>query len=474
MDIPQNTAIDKQKHVYIESFGCQMNDHDMVRMLTLLKGADYVKTTEPKSADLIIINTCSIRDKAEHKLYSAIGRYQDFKQEKKDLLIGISGCVAQQEGEALLKRIKYVDFVIGTQNIQSLPQIVEDIRNKKIKKAVSTERYKTIQPGEFDIVPISENPYKANVSIMRGCDKVCTFCIVPRVRGREVCRLSADILDEVHILRDRGVKEVMLIGQTVTSYGSATGGDMNFTELMDKVSRVEGIERVRFISPHPIDFNDELIELLVHNDKICNWIHMPVQSGSNSVLKRMKRGYEIEGYMERIDKIKSLYKKYNKTPSITTDMIVAFPGETDKDFEDTMKVIEEVKFDNIFSFIFSPRPRTVAADYKDTIDPQVASERLLRLQTREKEIVSEKNALFKDTMQEILVESRSDRNALDFIGRTDCNRIVHFSGEGLLGNIEGTMMTLRISKILKNSLRGEVIEKDLNSLTIKESESLCL
>ena len=234
MNTSQNTNNLEQKQVYMESFGCQMNDHDTVRMLTLLKGVDYVKTDDPKSADLIIINTCSIRDKAEHKLYSAIGRYQDFKAENKNLLIGVSGCVAQQEGEALLKRIKYVDFVIGTQNIQSLVQIVDDIRAKKVKRVVSTERYKTIQPGEFDIVPESVNPYKANVSIMRGCDKVCTFCIVPRVRGREVCRLSSDIIDEVRILRDRGVKEVMLIGQTVTSYGSATGGDMNFTELMHK------------------------------------------------------------------------------------------------------------------------------------------------------------------------------------------------------------------------------------------------
>ncbi len=450
-----------------------MNDHDMVRMLTLLKGVDYVKTESPENADLILINTCSIRDKAEHKVYSTVGRFQDLKKENKNLIIGVSGCVAQQEGEALLKRIPYLDMVIGTQNIQSLPQIVADIESKKIKRVVSTQKYKTIQADEFDIVPETENPYKANVSIMRGCDKVCTFCIVPRVRGREVCRLSSDILDEIHILRDRGIVEVTLIGQTVTSYSALTGGDMNFTELINKVADVSGIERVRFISPHPIDFSDELIETLVNNDKICNAIHMPLQSGSNSVLTRMKRGYLIEGYMERINKIKSLYGGAGKQVSITTDMIVAFPGESDSDFEDTMKVVEEVRFDNMYSFTFSPRPRTVAEGYTDIIDPVLASERLQRLQTRQIEISAEKNELLRGTVQDVLVEGRSKHNEDEWTGRTDCNRVVNFSSGNL--DVEGSIIKLKISDIRKNSLRGKVLNSGSLISDDKHDEvSLCL
>lgn len=459
-EIAINPSVTNQKRVYIESFGCQMNDLDMVRMQTLLKGVDYVKTDTPKDADLILVNTCSIRDKAEHKVYSTVGRFQDLKKENKNLIIGICGCVAQQEGESLLKRIPYLDLVVGTQNIQAIPQMVSDIREKKIKKAVSVERYNTIQADEFDVVPETENPFKANVSIMRGCDKVCTFCIVPRVRGREVCRTSSDILDEIHILRDRGVKEVTLIGQTVTSYSATTGGDMNFTELIGKVSEVDGIERVRFISPHPTDFHDELIEMLVTNDKICNAIHMPLQSGSNSVLTRMKRGYLIDEYMERIDKIKTLYKKHNKPISISTDMIVAFPGETDADFEETMKIVEEVRFDSMYSFTFSPRPRTVAESYVDTIDPVLASERLQILQKRQIEISGEKIADLKDTIQDVLVEGRSKHNFDDFTGRTDCNRVVNFSSVGVKDKhlMEGLIVKLKISDIRRNSLRGELLE----------------
>jgi len=462
MSMPLNTPNISEKtisKVYIESFGCQMNDQDMARMLTLVKG-DYSRTDEPDNADLILVNTCSIRDKAEQKLYSTVGRFKSLKEANKGLLIGITGCVAQQEGEGLLKRMPYVDMVIGTQNLQKLPAIIDDLTQKRVDKAVYIDRYKEIQEDEFETVPYSENPYKAHLTIMRGCDKVCTFCIVPRVRGREVCRKSSDILDEVFVLRDRGIKEITLLGQTVTSYSPLTGGDSTFAELINKVAEVEGIERVRFTSPHPIDFinsGSELISVLAEERKICSSIHMPLQSGSNAVLKAMKRGYTIEEYLDSVNTLKKAYEARGRHYAITTDMIVGFPGETDKDFEDTMKALEDVRFDGMYSFIFSPRPKTAAAGYTDgMVEKSVASERLSKLQARHKEISFEKSALLEGTTQEILVEGESRNNPDEdniLMGRTECNRIVNFKGEA---SMEGSLKKVKVTKVFKNSLWGEL------------------
>lgn len=435
----------EEKFVFLETFGCQMNDNDSDRILSLLKGISYRRTDEPEKADLIIINTCSIRDKAEQKVYSTLGRFKSLKKDNPGLVIGVSGCVAQQEGEKLLKRAPYLDLVFGPHNIHRLKDLLHEASSKK-RRVVAIEQNTSIDPDEYGYIPENTGE-KAFVSIMRGCDNFCAYCIVPFTRGREVSRDSAGILDEVSRLADNGVVEVTLLGQNVNSYGTSGGGDISFPELLRKVARIEGIKRVRFITSHPKDISVELIHLFGEEKKLCRHIHLPVQSGSDQVLKRMGRIYTRAEYMSKAGLLRSLYPDM----ALTTDIIVGFPGETEEDFRETMDLINEVLFDNIFSFMYSPRPGTRAADFDGRIAVEVKSERLQLLQEIQRDITLEKNKGLVGKTVEVLVEGQSKVNAEELSGRTPCNRIVNFPATGELA---GGIVDVLITQAFPNSLKG--------------------
>jgi tRNA-2-methylthio-N6-dimethylallyladenosine synthase len=422
----------KGKDVYIETFGCQMNEDDSERLLSFLNEIDFHKTDEPKDADLIILNTCSIREKAEQKVYSTLGRLKALKKKNPDLIIGISGCVAQQEGQHLLKRIPHLDLVIGTQNIHRVDALLKEISTKSAR-VVANELSATISSGEYRPRLRDVKKVKSFVSIMRGCNNFCSYCIVPYVRGSEVSRPNPEILEEVKTLASGGTKEVTLLGQNVNSYGTSGGGEVSFPELLTSVCRVEGIERVRFVTSHPKDISMELVELFATERKLCRNIHLPFQSGSDKVLERMKRGYTVDEYIEKVFLLKRLYPGI----SISTDIIVGFPGEQERDFEATMEVVKVVEFDSIFSFKYS---------------------RLEVLQAEQKQITIKKSKALEGKTMEVLVEGRSKASEDELTGRTPCYRVVNFPGELALA---GSIIEVLITQAYSNSLRAVPIERSL-------------
>lgn len=457
------------KNVYIETFGCQMNLSDSERLLGILKqeGAGYklpgYKLTDtPEKADLIIVNTCSVRDKAEQKLYSTLGRYRLLKQQQPGVIIGVLGCVAQQRGGELFKRAPYIDLVVGTHNIHSLPALISDVQAGQ-KKLTRTEQYTELTDDEFKNAPIKNDGVKALVSIMRGCDNFCTYCIVPYVRGREASRKESDILSEVASLAKGKVREVTLVGQNVNSYaglGNNSSGQSEgaFVGLLKNIAKTPGIDRIRFITSHPKDISDELIRLFGDLPELARHVHLPLQSGADSVLERMKRGYTIGGYMRKATAFRDLYPDV----AITTDVIVGFPGETDEDFEKTMEVVEKVEFDGMFSFKYSPRPGTAAAGFTGHVDEEVKAGRLMRLQSMHKEISDRRNRALVGTFQRVLVEGPSKVDLAELTGRTSCNRVVNFPAATFSTTIDGdsekmekgTTVDLLITEAYANSLRG--------------------
>lgn len=431
--------------VFLETFGCQMNDNDSLRMLAILKELGYSRTGAPEMADLIIINTCSVRGKAEHKVYSTIGRFKSLKRAKPSLIIGVAGCVAQQEGERLLKRSPYLDIVFGPQNIHRLKEILSAASIGK-QRVVATAQSAAIDGSEYGRITPSSGE-KASVSIMRGCDNYCSYCIVPYTRGREVSRDSVEIIREISGLASDGVKEVTLLGQNVNSYGAGGKADAAFPELLRMVCSVDGIRRVRFITSHPKDISEELIYLFGEEPGLCRHIHLPVQSGSDPVLKRMGRGYTQKEYLAKVALLKKLYPDI----SVTTDIIVGFPGETEADFNATMDLINEVGFDNVFSFMYSPRPGTLAAGFEGQVALDLRSKRLRLLQETQKEISARKSKALIGKRAEVLVEGESKAREDELSGRTSCNRVVNFQGpKGLAGRLVGVTIT----DALSNSLRG--------------------
>lgn len=441
------------KLVFLETFGCQMNESDSERMLGVLKGLSYARTKDPSEADLILINTCSIRDKAEQKVYSTLGRYKSLKKERPGLVIGVAGCVAQQEGEKLLKRAPHLDIVFGPHNVHKLKELL--LQADSGRKIVVTEQTEEISPEEYGIEPV-ELDEKAFVSIMRGCNNFCAYCIVPYTRGREVSRNSADILREIEGLADKGVKEVTLLGQNVNSYGADGGGDLSFPELLRKVCRIEGISRVRFITSHPKDISGELISLFGEEPKLCRHAHLPVQSGSDSVLAAMGRGYSVKEYLSKVGLLQKLYPEM----AITTDIIVGFPGETVADYEATIKLLRTVRFDNIFSFMYSPRPGTRAAGFSGQVPLEERSARLQRLQDEQKEITSERLRALVGRTIEVLIEGESRIDPGELSGRTSCNRVVNFPvPEGLQAG-PGCLIEVTVTEAYQNSLRGEARAAD--------------
>jgi tRNA-2-methylthio-N6-dimethylallyladenosine synthase len=420
-------------------------------MLRLLEGFHYTETKEADKADLILINTCSVREKPEHKVYSALGRFRKLKK-RKGMVIGVAGCVAQQEGERMLDRVPYLDLVIGTHAIPMLAELLERIEVSG--QRVCETRFD--RSGEYLKALLPEKPLakvKSYVTIMQGCDHFCSFCIVPYVRGGERSRPSWEILEEIRHLAEMGVKEVFLLGQNVNGYGKGLEEEVDFPRLLNQINEIEGIERIRFTTSHPADLSDALIQDFSELEKLCEHIHLPFQSGSDRILKAMHRGYTKESYLERIKRL----KEGCPSIAITADVIVGFPGEEEEDFKETLDLMEKVKFDDLFSFKYSPRKGTRAAQLQNQVEEEVKQDRLSILQKIQREITFQKNLTLEGKVEEVLVESLSKQSNQDVTGRTRSNKIVNFPGDM---NLAGKLVSVRITKAYPHSLRGELMPTD--------------
>ncbi len=441
---------DSLRKLYIETFGCAMNEHDSAHIIAELEEKeDYFLTEDPREADLILINTCSVREKPEKKLFSEIGQYAKIK--KKNAKIGVCGCTASHLGEALLKRSRAVDFVLGARNVSKISQIIYKERVAWVDIDYDDSSY------VFSTNHHSQLKGMVNISI--GCDKKCTYCIVPHTRGNEISIPADLILKEVQRMVDSGMKEVLLLGQNVNHYGryfSSPHRSINFAQLLNEVSQINGLERIRFTSPHPLHMDDDFIAEFAHNPKVCKSIHMPLQSGSSTILKKMKRGYTKEWFLERVDKMRSLIPQL----SIGTDIIVGFPTESEEDFSETLDVLEKVRFDTLYSFIYSSRPHTEAHKWLEEkrikmTEEEVAKERLMRLKERHKEILTEDNARQIGRVHSVLIENFNAENTY-LEGRTDTNKLVRIKAkeEYKIGQI----CNVRISKIKGAQLIGELVQ----------------
>ncbi|MBL8426165.1 MAG: tRNA (N6-isopentenyl adenosine(37)-C2)-methylthiotransferase MiaB [Dechloromonas sp.] len=442
------------KKLFIRTFGCQMNEYDSDKMADVLHAAEgVIKTDNPEEADIILFNTCSVREKAQEKVFHDLGRVKHLKQQNPNLVIGVGGCVASQEGEAIVARAPYVDIVFGPQTLHRLPQLIAE-RKSKDKAAVDVS-FPEIE--KFDAMPPAEvKGATAFVSIMEGCSKFCTFCIVPYTRGGEVSRPFTDVLTEVADLAAHGVGEVTLLGQNVNAYrGDMEGTDekADLAMLIEYIAEVPGIERIRYTTSHPREMTQRLIDTYTKVPKLVSHLHLPVQAGSDRILAAMKRGYTTLEYKSIIRKLRAARPDI----SLSTDFIVGFPGETDDDFEKTMKLIDDVEFDASFSFIYSPRPGTPALELDDNTPADVKSARLARLQKRIDELAQAVSRSMVGSVQRVLVEGTSKKDANELAGRTDNNRIVNFAGNPRLIN---TFVDVRITEALPHSLRGEIVIRE--------------
>jgi tRNA-2-methylthio-N6-dimethylallyladenosine synthase len=437
------------KNLYLHTFGCQMNVYDSERIRQLLAARNYRSVEDPSEADLIFLNTCSVRAKPEEKVYSALGRFRALKKRKPGLIIGLGGCLAQQEGEKFLQRFPYLDFVLGTKELGRIHEVLDDL-NTLGKRGLAISLDGRTDP--YASLPFFPSASKATafVTIIQGCDNFCSYCIVPFVRGREVSRSSREILEEIRALAAQGVKEITLLGQNVNSYGNQAANEISFTELLEAIQEIPGIERIRFTTSHPKDLSPELIRSFGRLSKLCEHIHLPLQSGSNRILKRMNRGYSREEYLERVHALRNVCPQI----SITTDLIVGFPGEDEADFQSTLDVVDRVQFDDLFSFKYSDRPYIRAAEFQDKVPADVSLRRLMELQARQRRITVRRNKILESREVEVLVEGRSKENAEEKMGRTRTNRIVNFPGPD---DPIGSLVQLRIEKALAHSLRGERI-----------------
>jgi tRNA-2-methylthio-N6-dimethylallyladenosine synthase len=426
-----------------------MNVHDSEKMLGILEKEEYFETVDPRKADLIIFNTCSIRQKAEQKFYSELGRTRSFKKKNPGMKIAIAGCIAQQEGENILRKAPYVDFVFGPQNIHLLNNLVSG-GNISVAIEDNLEIHKTDLPVKRSVV------IKAWVTIMYGCNNFCSFCVVPYTRGRERSRPAEHILSEVNKLACIGCKEITLLGQNVNSYRS----DTDFPGLLRMLDRVGGIERIRFVTSHPRDLSDELIAAISELPMVCEHIHLPLQSGSSRIMRLMNRGYTYEEYMKKISVIRE------KVPgiSITSDIIAGFPGETEDDHIQTIKALKEIEFDGIFAFKFSPRPRTRAFRMEDQLTEEVKSDRLSQILKLQDEITEKKNRALEGTIQEILIEGESETDKEKLTGRTRTNKIVNIPKIGI---DKGSLIFVEITKGRQHSLEGKPIHQDSSIQGIK-------
>lgn len=430
----------------IFTYGCQMNDLDSQKMYSELSRIGYLPTGQTREADIIVINTCSVRQKAYEKAISNLGRLGTLKRGKPSLVIVVAGCVAQQEGERLRERMPLVDIVLGTHQLHRLPELIEQVR---AHPGPRVETGFTDCIPSMDIVPdpvYTDHPHRSFINIMQGCDNYCSYCIVPYVRGREISRDSTKILEEVRIHAERGVKEIFLLGQNVNSY---TGG-MDFPELLRNIHRIEGIERIRFTTSHPKDVSGGLISCFRDLDRLCSHIHLPFQSGSDRVLAAMNRHYTHGSYLELISRLRDARPDI----ALSSDVMVGFPSETQGDFKDTLDLMEAVRFDVLYSFKYSVRPGTAAAALEDDITPGEKAERLMALQTLQKKITMENNRNRVGRSYAVLVDGTSLRNPDQVHGRTSHNTIVNFPGER---SLVGRIAAVRITRANQNSLTGEIV-----------------
>ncbi len=440
------------KKVFIRTFGCQMNEYDSDKMADVLRAAEgYEPTNDVEQADLVLFNTCSVREKAAEKVFSDLGRVKHLK--KKGVLIGVGGCVASQEGAAIIERAPYVDLVFGPQTLHRLPQMIAQRHAQRSPQVdisfPEIEKFDHLPPTKVDGA-------SAFVSIMEGCSKYCTYCVVPYTRGEEVSRPFEDVLTEIAGLADQGVKEVTLLGQNVNAYRGTMGGTSeiaDFALLLDYVAAIPGIARIRYTTSHPNEFTQRLIDAYAKLPQLVNHLHLPVQHGSDRILMAMKRGYTTLEYKSTIRKLRAVRPDIR----LSTDFIVGFPGETDDDFAKLMKLIDDVEFDASFSFIYSARPGTPAANLADDTPHEVKLRRLQALQARLEDNVRRYSGELVGKVQRILVEGPSRKSAAELMGRTECNRIVNFAGPARL---VGQLVDVTITDALPHSLRGEVLMRD--------------
>jgi len=442
------------RKLYIRTFGCQMNEYDSAKMADVLHAASGLEVTDrPEDADVILFNTCSVREKAQERVFHDLGRVRHLKALNPALVIGVGGCVASQEGAAIVKRAPYVDIVFGPQTLHRLPDLIA--RRQATGRPQVDISFPEIEKFDHLPPPRVEGP-SAFVSIMEGCSKYCTFCVVPYTRGEEVSRPFDDVLTEVADLADQGVKEITLLGQNVNAYRGAmsvrgeSSEKADLATLLEYLSEIDGLERIRYMTSHPREMSSRLIECYAVLPKLVSQLHLPVQSGSDRILAAMKRGYTALEYKSTVRRLRAARPEL----SLSSDFIIGFPGETDADFEQTMKLIEDVGFDGSYSFVYSPRPGTPAADFADQVPPPVAQARLARLQARIEEQFAANSQRMVGTTECMLVTGKASKDARELAARTENNRVVNFAGSS---DFVGRYMDVRITSALAHSLRGELV-----------------
>jgi tRNA-2-methylthio-N6-dimethylallyladenosine synthase len=451
----------KQPSFHIKTFGCQMNERDSEIMAQLLAEQGYVEFMDMEDADVVIINTCSIRAKAEQKAMSLLGALRKVKKRRPSMKICVAGCVAQQEGQALCERMPHVDLVLGPQNLYELADLLKTLDGRS-KVAISMSDiyeipafipvFPTLSGGQAESSPAPARPFRKFLTIMQGCNNFCTYCVVPHTRGREISRNVNDIVDEAHALVDAGIREITLLGQNVNSYGrtnavTADGGDYSFARLLREVAAIQGLKRLRFTTSNPKDLSSELMRCFGDIEILCPQFHLPVQSGSNAVLSRMNRKYTKELYLQKVTELRS----FRPDIALSTDVIVGFPGESDADFEQTMSILEEVRYHSSFSFKYSDRPGTRSAGFEDKVDEQVKSERLSRFQHRQDEICLEQNRRYVDQTLPVMIEKLTEDG---MVGRTETNHIVHI--EEKTQCFPGDIVMVTIHHAGQHSLNGRI------------------
>lgn len=438
----------KQKYLYVRTFGCQMNVHDSEQMIELLGGLGYETTDDVEKADLILLNTCSIREKAEQKAYSELGRFKKLKLKKPRLIIGIGGCLAQQLRSKFFKRAPYLDLVFGTHNIHCLPEMIRYVETtgSRVVETLFRESVKSL-----GILALPQNgAVSAYVTVMQGCNNFCTYCVVPYLRGKEESRDIEEIINEVVALAGHGVKEVTLLGQNVNSYGKTINSYPGFSTLLKKIGRIKGIERIRFTTSNPKDLSEDIIRCFTEVDELCEHIHLPVQSGSDHVLRKMNRRYTRANYLGRVARLREVCPDI----SITSDIIVGFPGETEEDFQKTVDLMEEVRFDGLFSFKYSEREGTAAVKFDNRVSEDSKIRRLSIVQSLQEKHTLEKNQALEGSIENILIEGFSKNCRDDVMGRTRTHKIVNCKGNS---NMIGETAPVKITKAYLHSLRGELV-----------------
>ncbi|MBN3405757.1 tRNA (N6-isopentenyl adenosine(37)-C2)-methylthiotransferase MiaB [Clostridium botulinum] len=439
----------RQKSFFISTYGCQMNEEDSEKLSGMLKKEGYIRTEERENADVIIFNTCCVRENAELKVYGNLGILKGLKSKNPNLIIAVTGCMMQQKGmaETIKKKFPFVDIIIGTHNLHNFPNYLNEVKKKDTSVLKIQEKENSI----IENMPIDrKNSMKAFVTIMYGCNNFCTYCIVPYVRGRERSRTPENIEAEIKKLISEDYKEITLLGQNVNSYGKDLEPNVTFAELLKRVNNIEGLERVRFMTSHPKDLTDDVIEAIAKCDKLCEQIHLPVQSGSSEILKKMNRHYDREKYLDVVSRIKKLIPNV----ALSTDIIVGFPGETEKDFEKTLSLVKEVEYDSAFTFLYSIRKGTPAAKFEDQVPEDVKHKRFNRLVEVLNEISAKKNKAYEGKIEEVLVEGTSKNDENKLMGRTRTGKLVNFIGDK---DSIGELVNVKIIKANSFSLTGEEI-----------------